>query len=399
MYQYHASILDTDLYKLTMQWAVLSQYPSLQVRYDFINRDNREFPDGFGKALKAIIEDFKGYRLLPDEKKFLREQCYYLPPAYPDFLEGYRYDPNEVTIVQKGHKLQVTIQGYWYRTILWEVPLMATISELYFQMTGFERDAKKCLDVNIQKFKAIDATDISFSEFGTRRRFSYENQLNMLEDAKKYTHGNLLGTSNVYLAYLYNLIPMGTHAHEFFSAHGAMFGYEMATKTALDAWIKVYQGDLGIALPDTFTTDVFLRSFNTFYAKLFDGVRHDSSDPIRFTDKIVEHYKSLRINPISKVILFSDNLNSIEGLQKINNHCRNKIGARCGIGTWLSNHVLNSNNERAKPLNMVIKLTGCLISGKWVPAIKLSDEPTKNTGNKSAIKLCKQTLGIPKENK
>jgi nicotinate phosphoribosyltransferase len=388
-YMYHVSILDTDLYKLTQQHTVLRLFPNIQVRYDFINRDNREFPEGFGEKLKEIVNGFKDLKINKEEKDFIREKCYYLPTAYIDYIKGYQYDPAEVNIEQVGTNLKVWVKGYWFRTILWEVPLMATISELYFKMTHQTgcSDAKR-LSTNQMKAEGLAEIHAYYSEFGTRRRFSYANQNHVIEDLKEYGQGYMIGTSNLHFAMKYNLIPMGTIAHEMIQAHGAMYGFQQANAMAMESWVQVYQGDLGIALTDTFTTDVFLKAFNTKYAKLFDGVRHDSSNPFEFIDKIVNHYKKLRINPMHKTALFSDSINSLDIVRKIHEACEGKIQDRYGIGTWLSNDV------GVKPLNIVIKLTSCDFGQGWIPTVKLSDSKTKHTGDVSMVNICKQTLGI-----
>jgi len=391
MDKYHVDILDTDQYKFTMQNGICKLYPRVQAQYNFKNRDNREFPDGFGKRLTEIIDSFRDIRLTNDGYDYLRnkEKFYYLDPVYIDFLRAYRYDPKEVTIKQEGPDLWVKINGLWHRTVLWEVPLMGTISELYFEMTGQKSLPEDDLQLNDIK-KATDLAEINvyYSEFGTRRRYSFKNQDRVVRLLKEYGQGHFLGTSNVYLSMKHNLLSMGTVAHEWYQAHAAMFGYKQANIMANEAWVKVYEGNLGTSLPDTFTTDVFLRSFNTVFAKLFDGDRQDSEKPLVFMEKIVAHYKKLRINPMHKYILFSDNLKSIEAIREIHQACLNRIPDRYGIGTWFSNDV------GVKALNMVIKLTSCNYAGEWVPTVKLSDDPGKHNGDVDEVELCKKVLGI-----
>lgn len=394
---YHESILDNDLYKFTMLWAYLRKYPNVKGRSRFISRDDIEFPDGFAKELKKIVDSFRDIKLKKDEKDFFMEKSRYLPRAFFDFLEGYRYDPTEVGISQEGHRISVNPVGYLYRKTLWEVPLLATISELYFQMKGITPfpDAPAgsnittlATEVNKKKAEALAAIGAFYSEFGTRRRYSSENQDKVIGDMKQYGKGNMLGTSNVYYAKKHNLMPMGTVAHEWYMMHAALFGYTMANQIASEAWVDVYEGNLGIALPDTFTTDVFLRTFSTKHAKLFDGLRQDSYDPIVFLEKIITHYKNLKINPTHKIGFFSDNLNSIEKVQRIRNATKDRIIDRYGFGTWMTNDL------GVKPLNMVIKLMAVNNGGGWINTVKLSDDPMKNTGNRDTIDLCKQTLKI-----
>lgn len=386
--KYHISIVDTDVYKLSMGQAICKLYPGVINKYVFINRDNREFPDGFAERLMEVLDSFRSLRLTNDEKDFLKEKCYYLTPFYIDFLSGYTYDPFEVIVLQEGPTLTISIVGYAYRTVLWEVPLMAAISELYFEMTGQIFDAENSR--MIAKNKAIEFANIGvyYSEFGTRRRHSFFNQDLVVSELKKYSKGNLLGTSNVYLAMKHNLLPLGTVAHEWFQLHAALHGYVAANEAALEAWVNVYQGSLGIALPDTFTTDVFYKTFGMKYAKLFDGVRQDSDDPLKFLEKSINHYQQLKIDPKTKIVMFSDNLKSINQIKEIHDTCRERVIDRYGIGTWLSNDV------GARPLNIVIKLAACDFGRGFIKTVKLSDNPGKNTGNLDEINICKKVLRI-----
>jgi len=172
------SILDTDLYKLTMQQAVCQLYPKAEARYEFINRGKTRFPEGFGLALKNELHYMKSLRLTEQEKNFLLEKCPYLTPVYVDFLSSYQFNPNEVQISQAGGNLKITIEGPWYRTILWEVPLMAMISELYFKFPGGAHyRLAECHRINREKAKLFKKERIGFADFGTRRRFSFEINL------------------------------------------------------------------------------------------------------------------------------------------------------------------------------------------------------------------------------
>lgn len=381
-------ITDNDLYKFTMQNAVINKFPLSKVRYKFINRGTELFPEGFADRLRQEVEQMASLKLTAEEYEFMKNKCYYLSPSYLDFLAGYRYDPSEVKISQLNGKLSVEIEGYWYKTILWEVPLMAIISELYFEITGQNIKSWDSADNNtISKAERYRALGVKVAEFGTRRRYSYQNHDKVLGILKRYAPDTYVGTSNVYLAMKYNNTPIGTHAHEWFMYHAARFGVKYANRAALDNWVNVYRGDLGIALSDTYTTEVFFRDFDTLFAKLFDGVRHDSGDPIEFAQKTINHYKSLRINPMSKTIVFSDALNP-ELVERIAEFCKGKIGMSFGIGTNFTNDV------GVKPLNMVIKLSHVLTNGQWTEVVKLSDNPIKHTGNAEIVGRIKAELGI-----
>ena len=383
------SLLDNDFYKFTMQNAVTKLFPAARVRYRFVNRGGHRFPEGFARALRHQVDSMASLALSADEKAYLARKCSYLDPVYLDFLSGYRYDPSEVRIEQKGGDLEVSIEGFWYRTILWEVPLMALISELYYLITGLQRvDDEQVCQITRRKMETYKGLDIKIAEFGTRRRHSYRVQELVVAALQKYGGSNYIGTSNVRLAMDYNVIPIGTHAHEWFMFHAAHFGYKMANRMGLENWVEVYRGDLGIALADTFTTDVFLRSFDKKLAKLFDGVRHDSGDPLAFIDKITAHYRSLNIDPTSKTIIFSDTLTP-DTVGRIAQYCRGKIGMSFGIGTNFTNDV------GLEALNMVIKMSAAFTeNGKWTSTVKLSDAEGKYTGEPQAIALAKNILGI-----
>ncbi|MBS9767178.1 MAG: nicotinate phosphoribosyltransferase [Flavobacteriaceae bacterium] len=383
------SILDNDFYKFTMQCAVVKLFPNIQGKYQFINRGKHKFPKGFDKVLREAIDAMAKLKLTKEEKNFLAKTCPYLPPTYIDFLEGYRYNPEEVFIEQNGEDLKVSVQGYWYRTILWEVPILALISELYYQLTNAERwSDEKVIENTLEKMKLYDDLGVSFAEFGTRRRHSYHVHKIVTKALSNYKGGTFTGSSNVHIAMLNGVKPIGTHAHEWFMFHAAEYGFKMANTLSLEHWVDVFRGDLGVALSDTYTTDVFFKQFDTKFAKLFDGVRHDSGDPIEFANKTIEHYKKYGINPLYKYIIFSDGLNS-QKVVDITSYCKGKIGLSFGIGTNLTNDV------GLRPMNIVMKLTEVLTSDNdWVPTVKLSDEPRKHTGNPKMITLAKDILRI-----
>ena len=383
------SILDNDLYKFTMQYAVINLYPRAKVKYRFINRGKTKFPEGFAEQLRREINKLSDLRIQKDEKEFLKNKCYYLPPTYIDFLSGYQYDPSEVGVIQNGDDIQISIEGYWYRTILWEVPLMAMISELYFKMTEAKpNDESEIIETTRKKAVKYNMLGIKFADFGTRRRFSAQNHELVVDILKNYGKSSFIGSSNVLFAKKFNTTPIGTHAHEWFMFHAAKYGCKMANKLSLENWVKVYRGDLGIALSDTYTTDIFYNAFDKKFAKLFDGVRHDSGDPIEFAEKTIKHYESLKIDPLSKVIVFSDGLNP-EKVEKIVKFCRGKIGMSFGIGTNFTNDV------GVKPLNMVIKIVQAKPEGqKWLNTVKLSDVQGKYTGDIETIEIMKKILEI-----
>jgi len=367
------SLLDNDFYKFTMQCGVVQLFPKNKARYTFINRGKHEFPDGFAKALREEVDNMAKLKLTKVEKQFLKDNCPYLSPLYLDFLEGYRYDPSEVHIEQNGSDLQVTVEGYWYRTILWEVPLLSIISELFYKLTKATAWTDEQVIANTREKELLyKELGVVFAEFGTRRRHSY------------HVHDIVMHN----FAMKYKVKPIGTHAHEWFMFHAAEYSYKMANALSLEHWVDVYRGDLGVALSDTYTTDVFFKQFDKKFSKLFDGVRHDSGDPIVFAEKTIAHYKKMGIDPLSKYIIFSDGLNP-KKVQAITEACKGTIGISFGIGTDLTNDV------GLRPMNIVMKLTEVLTSdNEWVPTVKLSDEPNKHTGDPRMIELAKGILAI-----
>ena len=387
------SLLDNDLYKFTMQYAVVKLFPNAKVRYTFILRSKVGFPEGFANELRQQISFMEGLRLTPEEKKFFSEKSYYIDPTYFDFLSGYKYDAWEVGVIQQGEELQINIEGYWYRTILWEVPILALVSELYFKMTGTSISILppgNREEVNQKKAAIFNYANIKVADFGTRRRFSYDVQKEMVETlSSRMTKGLFVGTSNVHFAHLFNLTPIGTEAHEWFMFHGAKYGFQMANELGLKHWADVFKGSLGTALCDTYTTESFLKAFDMKYAKLYDGVRQDSGDVYEFAEKIIAHYKKLGIDPLSKTIVFSDSLDP-EKAKQISNWCNGKIKCSFGIGTNLSNDV------GVTPLNMVIKMSAAKPTpeDEWIPTIKLSDIEGKHTGDSKMIEVCKYLLNL-----
>ena len=327
-----------------------------------------------------------------DEELFLHQELPYLPPTYIDFLKGFRFNPEELIIEQDeaGH-LSIIAEGLLYRVTLWETPILALVSELYYRITGAKPDMEYAEQAITEKAKALAQEGISFSMFGMRRRFSFEVELRMTELLKQHAGSCLYGTSNVHIAHLLGLKVSGTHPHEWIQFHGAMYGYKMANYMSMEDWINVYDGDLGTVLTDTYTTDVFMRNFSKKHAMLYTSVRHDSGDPFVFTDKVIQRYQELRVDPKIKYIIFSDGLN-VERAIEIANYCKGRIGASFGIGTNFSCDVGNDIKAR----NIVMKLWQCKMTerDRWHPCVKLSDVGGKHTGEASEIRLAQETLGI-----
>lgn len=387
------SVLDTDLYKFTTSYAYSKLYPRAYGQFRFIDRGKTTYPQGFAEELKKEIQEMSKLALTKDEANFLYRELPYLPPTYIDFVRGFRFDPEEVKVEQdaEGH-LSIIAEGLLYRVTLWETPILALVSELYYKMLGAQPDMEYTERTIISKARKLAEHGITFSMFGMRRRFSAAIEDRVTELLKEHAAGYLFGTSNVYYAYKHGLRVSGTHPHEWIQFHGAMFGYKMANYMAMEDWINVYDGDLGTVLTDTYTTDVFMRNFSKKHAMLFTSLRHDSGDPLQFTEKVIARYRELRVDPTIKYIIFSDGLDPERAIE-IANYCKGRIGASFGIGTNFSNDVGNG----VRPMNIVMKLWKCKMTEKerWNPCVKLSDVDGKHTGEPEEIELAQRTLGLP----
>lgn len=395
MKQIIISVLDSDLYKLTMQQAVLELFPNAIVAYKFKNRGEQKFTPTFIRHLQNQINGMADISLFPDEYSWLQAHTPCFKPSYLEYLRNYRFDPAEVNVsLDRNNDLVIDIEGPWHSTILWEVPLMALISELYFKVIdidwGEEIHIQKARAIN--KWSAMEQVGATFADFGTRRRRSKRIQDTVIEtfvNVQKNLEGScFVGTSNVHFAMKYGIRPIGTMAHEWFMGMSVLESLRNSNYYSLQNWVRVYNADLGIALTDTYGSDAFFRNFNLRLAKLYDGVRHDSGKACPFAQAVIAHYKSLGIDPMSKVIIFSDGLDIKEAI-KIKKFCNGKIKCSFGIGTHLTNDF-----EGSKALNMVIKLWSC----EGVPVVKLSDVPGKVMGDKDAVRVAQWTFNnIPLE--
>jgi nicotinate phosphoribosyltransferase len=387
------SILDNDLYKFSMGNAVLIRHPNIRVTYRF--NDRRGKGKWTKKALKVLqrrISEMSAMALTPEERTYCETTLPWINRGFWDFLANYRYNPSEVRVwLDSKNNLQVEIKGLWCRTIFWEVPLLALISEVYYEEidTNWNEDGQ---DEKMEgKAQRLAAAGVAWGDFGTRRRRHFAAQERVVLIGKKYA--NFTGTSNVHLAMKHGVKALGTMAHEWVMAHAALFSLKHANRFALEAWNDVYKGNLGTALPDTYGTDAFLCDFNGVLARLYDSVRHDSGDPYKWADKMVAHYVKLGIDWKAKPLGFTDG-NTDESAIEIHNWYKEK-GGRCwfGIGTSLS----NDYGPDSPAVSIVIKLAEVEdTDGTIIHVVKLSDSPEKASGHPDAIRVAKFThLGIP----
>lgn len=367
------SLMDTDYYKLTMMQAVLHHYPNAEVEWAFRSRSEEDLSP-YLDAIREQMEALAELRFEPAELAFL-ENIPYMQPDFIRFLGLFRFDPRYVRVELEAGELVVYLRGPWLHVILFEVPLLAIISEVrnrvrYPHVTLEQAEAR--LDEKLEWLRA-EASDqelagFNLADFGTRRRFSFAVQARVVERLKTDFPGNFVGTSNLHLAHKLQLKPMGTMAHEWIMAHQQLGPRLIDSQSAaLDCWAREYRGALGIAITDCITMDAFTADFDLYLAKLFDGLRHDSGDPIEWAEKAIAHYRRLGIDPMTRQLVFSDGLDFPKALG-IYRALAGRSNTSYGIGTQLTCDI-----PGVEPTNMVIKMTSC--NGQ--PVAKISDSPGK----------------------
>lgn len=383
------TILDTDLYKFTTSYAYIKLFPYAIGTFSFKDRDETEYTEGFLEALKSEIYNLSLVALTDEELEYMSAHCRFLPRVYWEWLSSFRFDPNKIEVyLDEQHHLHLEVTDFLYKVTLYEVPLLAIVSEIRNQFFNRIPDKKEIIGRLAGKVELSNANQLPFSEFGTRRRFSFAVQDIVVAYLKE--HANYCtGTSNCYLAMKYDMLPMGTHPHEWFMFHGAQFGYKHANYMALENWVNVYDGDLGTALSDTYTSDSFLTNFSRKQAKLFDGVRCDSGNEYEFVDRLIARYKELGIDPTTKTIIFSNALDFEKALS-LYEYCKGKIRCSFGIGTNLT------NDTGYKPSNIVMKLSRCKMNSnrEWRECVKLSDDMGKHMGSSTEVEACLYELRL-----
>lgn len=358
------SLLDQDFYKFTMGQIALHRFSDAIVRYKFKCRNNIKWDLNHLIRIKEEIKNFCSLRFTPEEIEYL-STIRFLKQSYLDFLKFYHPDPGHVSVSLVDQELQVEIKGPWFLTIYWEVPLLAIISEVYTEhmpLTNFP----SALDDLSRKQRIAEEAGFSFVDFGTRRRFSREWHDLVIENLK-YSP-NLSGTSNVYLAKKYGLKPIGTMAHEFLAVGQAIdVPLVDSQKKMLQVWAEEYRGDLGVALTDIIGINAFLKDLDLYFAKLYDGVRHDSGSPELWASLMINHYKDLGIDPRTKTLVFSDGLD-FNAAARLYRSYKDMARISFGIGTNLTHDM-----PGVIPPQIVIKMVEC--NGR--PVCKLSDSPGK----------------------
>jgi nicotinate phosphoribosyltransferase len=384
------SLLDTDLYKFTMMQVVLHHFPGAQVEYRFKCRtpgvDLRPDLD----AIHAEVAQLCTLRFRDEELRYLRG-LRFMKSDFVDFLGLFQFNTKYIAIgpAQAPGEIEITIRGPWLHTILYEIPVLAIVSEAYFRRTRPKPDfeeGRRRLRAKIDMVRRADpALEFKVSDFGTRRRFARAWQEEIIRTLKQEVLESFAGTSNVWLAMKNGVTPLGTMAHEYMQACQAL-GPRLrdAQVFAFDKWAQEYRGDLGIALSDTYGMDAFLRDFDMYFCKLFDGARHDSGDPFEWGEKLIAHYRRNRVDPRTKTLIFSDQLSFPLAIE-IARRFHGRALTAFGIGTNLTNDL------GYEPVNVVIKMTEC--NGQ--PVAKVSDSPGKTVSKDAGyLAYLRQVYGL-----
>jgi len=372
-----------------MMQSALHQFSTSNVTYEFKCRNEHEtkpWTSTMLEKLKKEIEHFCSLRFTEEELEYLSNIPFF-KSDFIDLLRLYQPNLNHIKAYIENGSLQIIVNGPWYLTLPFEVPILAIVNEIYFSeiMSPNQHFSNGQYRLE-EKVELANNNGITFADFGTRRRFSHDWHNKVIKYLVENAEG-FVGTSNVYFAKKYGIKPIGTMAHEYIMAGAGQEEVRLVKSQAymLQKWVDEYRGDLGIALTDTYGFDAFLKDFDLYFAKLYDGLRHDSGDPIEWGEKAIAHYEKLGINPETKSLVFSDGLN-VEKASEINEVFKGRIKVSFGIGTNLTNDFFD-----VTPLQIVMKIVEC----NNHPVAKISDTRGKGMCNDSEyIDYVKKVFGI-----
>lgn len=383
------SILDNDLYVFSVSYVFFKNFPDASGVMEFKDRNNTVYTPEFVEKLKEELKNLENLSLTNEEFFYLIYKIPYIPEHYFEWLRGFRFDFSKFNIWldEEGH-LHITVEDKLYKAGFYEIPTLAIVSELTSMMNGYDVDMESMLKRLDEKIELSNKEQLIFSEFGTRRRHSFEVHEEVIKRIKEKAL-YCSGTSNVYFAMKYDMTPIGTMNHFFIEFIGSQFGYNLANQIAMQVWSDTYRGSLGTFLTDTYTTKAFFNNLDKYHALLYDGVRQDSGDEFEFADKIINRYLELGVDPTKKLIVFSNALDFPKFLE-IKKYCEGKIKAVAGIGT-------NLTHDTGYPHpNIVMKLIFSRMNNKQKNrhCVKLSDDLGKHQGDPEEVELCKRILEI-----
>ncbi len=388
-----ASLLDTDLYKFTMWQAMLHRHPQTQAEYTFVCRNRPQRPLArLAPQVNAQLDALCALRFSDEELSYLGA-LRFIKSDFVDFLRLFQFQRRFISAAAEGDELRIRASGPQVHVMFFEIFVLAIVNELHFRSADGQQAleaGRARLRSKIEALREFErrpprAHPLEIFDFGVRRRFSQAWHREVLTTLRDGIPALFTGTSNVMLARELQLVPIGTMAHEYLQTYQAL-GVRLRDfqRAALEDWVQEYRGDLGIALTDTVGMDAFLADFDLYFAKLFDGLRHDSGDPIEWGEKALAHYRRLRIDPGTKRLVFSDAL-TIPKVLEIHDRFADEAQLGFGIGTHLTNDV------GLEPLNIVMKLT----SANGQPVAKLSDSPGKTlSSDETFLAYLRQVFGL-----
>ncbi|MDQ8937010.1 nicotinate phosphoribosyltransferase [Acinetobacter rudis] len=394
------SLLDTDLYKFTMLQVVLHKFPQTHSVYHFRcrNLEDTHYPlTDILDELNEQLDHLCTLKFTEDELQYLRSMRF-IKSDFVDYLELFQLKRRFIQAgIDKEGRLDIWVEGPMVQAMMFEIFVLAIVNELYFMRLHSAEvwaEGERRLQQKIQLIQTYEKLQrpsdppLLISDFGTRRRYSMQWQSHVVQSFQQAVPQVFRGTSNVYLAKALNITPIGTMAHEFLQAFQALdVRLRDFQKAALETWVQEYRGDLGIALTDVVGMDAFLQDFDLYFAKLFDGLRHDSGDPYEWGDKAYKHYKRLKIDTKTKMLTFSDGLD-ITKAWDLHQYFKDRFKVSFGIGTNLT------NDMGLTPLNIVLKLVEC--NGQSVA--KISDSPGKTmTDNDTFLAYLRQIFHIAED--
>ena len=394
------SLTDTDFYKITMGQFIFKYYRGVNVTFGFKNRTltaklARMIPEA---QLREELDHVRTLQFTNTELHYLRGTNEYqdrmFKEPYIDHLKGFQAPPYELEY--RGEDIFLTFPGDWVDSSPWEIYGLEIINELYFRKllkehSIFNRDViyaegKKRLGKKIKRLK--QNPQITFSEFGTRRRFSRDWQDYVVAAlAEELPPSQFRGTSNTYLALKHGLLPMGTNAHELQMVIAGLSqstdeGLRGSQNEMLKLWWKEYGEPLSVFLPDTFGTESFLKIVSPDMLRDWKGPRQDSGDSIVEGEQWIKAYKDIGVDSRTKLMVPSDGL-ELGLMLKIEKHFRDRLMVSFGWGTNLTNDL------GFKPLSLVIKAT----TANGIGLVKLSNNPAKALGSPDDVARYKRVFG------
>jgi len=395
---------DNDLYTFTCQYYILEKYPRAEVEYTFFDRNAQVYPEGFAAELRSQMDRMADVVITDEEVDFMVKRCKFLPLWYFTFLKGYRFNPRELEISQdaEGH-LEVNVRGKWFSTIMWEMPILSTVSEMMHEMRGDIARYDAALEEKRATCKAVEifSGGLTLGDMGTRRRMSFAHQemavralKDVAENPAKYGApegwpGKFTGTSNVWLAMKYDCAALGTMSHQLISFEENVSGVFECNFNVMKKFSDVYDGDNGIFLYDCFGDKVFFGNLSKRMAMMYKGLRVDSGNEEEQTEKIISKYLSLGIDPATKQVCYSNGLDIRRALE-IHKYVAGRVQDSYGVGTFITCDVVG-----CEPMNIVVKLTRGRIteSREWHDCVKLSCNLTKTLGNPEKCRYLQSLLG------